>query len=647
MRDRNDDDNHSNVALDDFDNYDIVILDNALFHRPSQRQHPQRLEGTSQSTTVTTTALGWDGKRVTYPASVIRNFGSGTPAGTTNYNTVDNTVAIWNIDASLDNYGGIQTPTMALDFSKAVIFQMDVVGVYSQYIVKLAVAGESEYYYVLSDDGRTGIVSINVVDAMLSQKYRQKEHSTRPGIRDRVEIRESNQKLFVPHSRQGSRRRKANRRTRDSKSHDHQRFDADHGTFDRIERSVEQSLNETQERRRRSTDGRGQPANGHRPKRLLDESRSKPWRRSMRSGLVQFVGVGVTQIQATSLIDQSKSTSIVVDVLSGYEQPAALQAGVAALQYGNSSQDTLAFLDLFKTTWGTQLRQDLVSTPSNALSSRFVEQTLLSENYFTAANAGHVLEATNQLGPKARPSSPSNWSGLATRRCIACINGKLVPERSSGTLRVAYADNQSGWRKLSSYSEQGIVVWDDGRIAKYELRVEAVTMIASYDASRFANPTLWTIPDRTKQTLDPVVHALSPASVTIRNNLAVLRQNKYPEAKYCFGGIASNLFQASPNRDVRNRSRRRRHQSDSTTSSRRCGNSKSSIIKAMAPRVVSSNPIETRFGEFNRRPRPLPSRPAYTNFRIYLVVNGSDIGAQFSGADDANPQFKDSNRSTK
>ena len=43
----------------------------------------------------------------------------------------------WNIDASLDNYGGVQTPVLNLDFSKAVIFEMNALSAYSQYIVKL------------------------------------------------------------------------------------------------------------------------------------------------------------------------------------------------------------------------------------------------------------------------------------------------------------------------------------------------------------------------------------------------------------------------------------------------------------------------------------------------------------------------------
>ena len=70
---------------------------------------------------------------------------------------------------------------MELDFSKAVIFQMEVVSCYTQYIVKLSVAGEKEYYYVLSDEGTTGLISVNVVDAMLCDKYREKNTQPDPG----------------------------------------------------------------------------------------------------------------------------------------------------------------------------------------------------------------------------------------------------------------------------------------------------------------------------------------------------------------------------------------------------------------------------------------------------------------------------------
>ena len=79
----------------------------------------------------------WNGESVRYSAFHISQFGSATPAGVANYIENEDYVQIWNIDASLDNNGGVQTPVLNLDFSKAVIFEMNVLSAYSQYIVKL------------------------------------------------------------------------------------------------------------------------------------------------------------------------------------------------------------------------------------------------------------------------------------------------------------------------------------------------------------------------------------------------------------------------------------------------------------------------------------------------------------------------------
>ena len=42
-----------------------------------------------------------------------------TPAGVANYIENEDYVQIWNIDASLDNYGGVQTPVLNLDFKSS------------------------------------------------------------------------------------------------------------------------------------------------------------------------------------------------------------------------------------------------------------------------------------------------------------------------------------------------------------------------------------------------------------------------------------------------------------------------------------------------------------------------------------------------
>ncbi|MFA6781493.1 MAG: hypothetical protein WCR77_04860, partial [Bacilli bacterium] len=80
----------------------------------------------------------WNGESIVYSAENISQFGSATPSGVANYDEENNQAVIWNTDASLDNYGGVQTPMLSLDFSKAVIFEMDVISCYSQYVIKLA-----------------------------------------------------------------------------------------------------------------------------------------------------------------------------------------------------------------------------------------------------------------------------------------------------------------------------------------------------------------------------------------------------------------------------------------------------------------------------------------------------------------------------
>jgi hypothetical protein len=587
---------------------------------------------TTPSTATTlpsTTAIGWDGNRVTYPASVIRHFGSGTPAGTTNYNASTETVAIWNIDASLDNYGGIQTPTLSLDFSKAVIFQMEVVSVYSQYIVKLAVAGESEYYYVLSDDGRTGIVSINVVDAMLSQKYREKNTQPDPGYASGWKYANQIKNCSFHILAKGPDGEKQTAElviksitiTNDSTPITGMTIEAAdlaNNQLTKLKNAASISLT-----------ARVLPQDNI-DQSVFWESRDESIATVNAEGLVAFIGVGVTEIVATSIVDQSKSTAIIVNVRSGYEDPSELRTRLAMLQYGGSAADVAAFADLFQTTWGASISQALVPSPSTALSSRYHGSTLLFENYFSANNAGHVLEATNRLvAGEAKLTVSLVGNGAAT--LYRNIDGRLVQERVQGTFQVAYAINASGWTKRSSYTEHGIVAWDNGATTKYEIKLEAATILASYDASMLANPAHWTIPDRTKQTIDPVIHALSPASIAVQNELAVLRQNKYPEAKYCFGGIASNLITALPGKDVQ-------IVLDVTAI-----NQLNPFVKTMweikiiyyqsnGTSVVSTNPLKLDSGN-TAGVHTVTFRPAYANFRIYLVVNGSDIGAQFAGAE--------------
>lgn len=583
----------------------------------------------SSTTTPTTTAIGWDGNRVTYNASVIRNFGSGTPAGTTNYNASQDTVAIWNIDASLDNYGGVQTPTLSLDFSKAVIFQMEVESVYSQYIVKLAVAGESEYYYVLADDGRTGTISINVVDAMLSTKFRVKNTQPDPGYATGWKYANQIKNCSFHILAKGPDGEKQTAElvlksitiTNDQAPITHLSIQSDSIENNRL----------TQLKGAESITLSAIIA----PETAIDQtvfwtSLDETVATVDEFGTVSFVGVGVTQIRATSTLDQSKSADLFVDVQSGFEDVELLTSELASLTYGGSSADLSTFQDLFQTTWGTGIDQSIGVPLTEALSARYDSQTLVIENYFSGTVSAHVQEATLWLA-SGQAMLPLSLNGDGTAIVYRNINGSLSTEPYSGALDIAYATNAGGWQKKSTYSEQGIVVWSSGDVRKYEILVVATTMIASYTAADFANTALWTIPDRTKQTIDPIVHALSPATVSIVDSLAVMHQNKYPEAKYCFGGIASNILHAEPLKDV---------QIILDVASL---NQLSDYVKTMwelkiiyyqndGVTVVSSNPLKLDSGNTSGV-HTLTFHPAYSYFRIYLVVNGSDIGAQFSDAE--------------
>jgi hypothetical protein len=145
------------------------------------------------------------------------------------------------------------------------------------------------------------------------------------------------------------------------------------------------------------------------------------------------------------------------------------------------------------------------------------------------------------------------------------------------------------------------------------------------------NTSLWTIPDRTKQNIDPVIHALSPASLRIENSQLVMKQNKYPEAKYCFGGIVSNVFNAT---DVN---------AEQMLLNVTALNQMNEFVKTMweikvlyyatnGTTAISSNPLKIDSGNTIGQ-HTVTFVPAYSHFRLYLVVNGSDIGAQFADAE--------------
>jgi hypothetical protein len=211
------------------------------------------------------------------------------------------------------------------------------------------------------------------------------------------------------------------------------------------------------------------------------------------------------------------------------------------------------------------------------------------------------------------------------------IDGKLFSEQYNGNVKIAYAENSGTWNKLPSYKEQAIAVYADGTVKKYEINVKSVTEIASYSASDLANTSLFTIPDRTKQNINPVIHALSPASLNLNGDVLTIKQNKYSEAKYCFGGIVSNVLDADSskqleiNLDVVNLNQLNDYV-------KTMWEIKIIYYQADGTTVVSSNPLKIDANSSTGL-QTIDFTPAYDNFRIYLVVNGSDIGAQFSDAE--------------
>jgi hypothetical protein len=584
---------------------------------------------TSQSNTISNTTSGGVFTRITYDAQAIRQFGSGTPAGMASYIQNDNTVAIWNVDASLDNYGGVQTPTIALDFSKAVIFQMEVKSVYSQYIVKLAVAGESEYYYVLADEVRSGLISINVVDAMLSEKFENRNTQPDPGYATgwKYDNQIKNCSFHILAKGPDGEKQTAELIIENiSISNDQTPITGVNILSNQIANNKITQLKNAQSVQ---LSAEIIPSTA--------EDSSVFWISADESiasvdenGFVSFVGVGITKITAISALDQSKSASVTVDVQSGYENVTTLKNRLSELSYHGSTTSTQAFKDLFKTTWSENMSQIMVPSVSLAMTSRNDGTILTLDNYFTASNSSHVNEAEANMA-SGQAFLPLNFEGIGSATVYRNIDGKLFMENYTGSLGVAYATKSSTWSKNASYIEQGIVVWENGNVKKYEIHIVSAKMIGHYFANDMANSTLWTIPDRTKQLINPVVHALSPASIMVSNQLAIIKQAKYPESKYCFGGIASNILQSEASKSVQ------------IILDVVALNQKNNYVKTMwevkiiyyqadGQTVVSTNPLKLASGN-STGVQVITFTPAYQYFRLYLVVNGSDIGEQFADAE--------------
>jgi hypothetical protein len=574
----------------------------------------------------------WDPNTgVFYNASHISRFGSAVPSGVANYDNQNDEVVIWNTDASLDNYGGVQTPVLRLDFSKAVIFEMDITYAYSQYILKLSVEGEYQSFYVLADESEPGTVSINVVDSMLSQKFRNRNTQPDPGYNNPDGWWYNNQiknctfhilakgpdgerqtgELILKHISV------TNNQTPLTDINIHSDLLVDNtieGLKGRPNITLSASLTPDSITDQRiiwsSSDTNTAP---------IDEN-----------GVLSFVNVGQALITAKSRIDQSKQHTITVNVTSGFENPTLLKNELTSLQYGGASVDLSRFTDLFNTTWGTDIIQPLNISSLLANDFHYQNNTLVIKNYFDDTNTNHINEA-NAVNVNNKAINNVNLVGISSSNVYRNINGKLYEKLSVNSIDVAYAELNADWNKMDTYEEKGILIANSGQVFKYHIRVLSAESVANYAPNDFLNTVFWTIPDRTRRTEDPIIHALSPASIRVDNDVLVVKQNKYPEAKYCFGGIVSNVYEVD----------------EETTVNMLLDvvelNQKKEFVRTMwelkvlyyysdGTTVVDSNPLkissDNETGLFN-----VAFTPTYNHFRIYLVVNGSDIGEQFEDAE--------------
>ena len=355
------------------------------------------------------------------------------------------------------------------------------------------------------------------------------------------------------------------------------------------------------------------------------------------TGILSFVDVGQTIITAKSKIDQSKYQRITVDVLSGFENPNSLKTELTNLTYGGSSLDLERFEDLFATTWGENIYQVTTAESMAAIDEHTYGNIRVFENYFDPTNASHITEAQ---GHRSGNLASFNLflSSVSSATIYRLIGGQLYQESYSSMAKVKYALLDTAWDYVERYVEKTIVVTSTGGVYKYELDVIPASLVANFYPSDFINLNQWTIPDRSLTAEDSVAHSLSPASLRVSGDIVYIKQNKYSEAKYCFGGIVSDTFTILEEQDL------------TMMLDVASLNQKSDYVKTMwevkiiyyaenGTSVIDKNPLKVMSGNeigFYE----MTFRPTYRHFRIYLVVNGSDIGEQFPDAEMGIRSFK-------
>lgn len=578
-----------------------------------------------------TDPIGWDGESITWTAEHISRFGSGTPTGFAQHDTASDTAVIWNTDTSLDNFGGIQTPMITVDFSQALIFEMEVVSAYTEYIVKMAVQGELEHFYVLSDSGETGVISVNVVDAMLSDKYRQRNTQPDPGYQHGWHYANQTRNVsfhILPKGPSGEQQ-----------------------TAELVLRNISiynnlEPITHIEVSGAPLVNGNVEALIGTVIEPLTAEvfplsgNQAVQWRSSDPdvatvddTGRITFTGVGRTTVTIRSQIDQSKQTAIEVRTLSGYESPSALKEALNALD-GTEPDFIERFMTLHKTEWAEAIHMSFELPLGQAFASRLHDDRLIVENYFDKQDGQHLDEVLMLAeNGQATIQLPFSQSGSAIAHRL--IDGVLVRESVEDTLNIVYAIEQDAWQKRASIVEYGLLEFADGTVKKYTIEILDTTLLIDHGPEDLASA--WIIPDRTRQLEDPVIHALSPASIQIENNLAIIRQNKYPEALYHFGGLVSPLQEVTSGEveiqiDIQAINRMNEFV-------RTMWEIRIIYYEADGSTAISRHPIKVADGNTPGL-HTVRFNPAHANFRLYLVVNGSDIGGQFPDAEIQVSQLK-------
>ncbi|MFA5421176.1 MAG: Ig-like domain-containing protein [Bacilli bacterium] len=578
----------------------------------------------------------WDGNHITYTAQHISKFGSATPSGVANYDDTNDSVVIWNTDASLDNYGGVQTPMLSLNFAKAVIFEMDVISCYSQYVIKLSVEGVNETFYVLADEGDTGLISVNVVDSMLSEKFEARRTSPDPGYKDGWIYDGETKKCSIHILAKGPDGEQQTAELVLGHLSVYNDIAAVTGVDIQAPGLSGDLISQLKGSQSVSLSGSVLPETTE-DQTILWESENAEIASIDTSGLLSFVDVGQTTVIGKSKIDQSKYRKITVSVLSGFENPQNLKTELSTLTYGGSALHADRFEDLFATTWGTNIQQATSAEAMTSVDEHVYDSTRVFENYFDNNVGAHVAEAQNHNSGGVA-SFNLYLTGVSAATIYRLKGGKLYQESYVSSAKVAYANYDTVWNYLARYEEKTIVVASSGSAYKYRLDIIPSALVANYYPSDFLSAAEWTVPDRSKTAEDSVAHALSPASLRISGGLIYLKQNKYPEYKYCFGGIISRKYEIES------------EQSLTMLLDVAALNQKSDYVKTMWEikiiyyaennlTVINSNPLKVISGNMIGF-HEFTFKPAYRHFRIYLVVNGSDIGEQYPDAEMGIRSFK-------